>query len=83
MKPEPIPARACQDVASREVVEALHDVAEVLSVLIDEFLEPIDKATLLDALEKILNVALTHDQLGGYQVYPAIDAEEAPEEARA
>ncbi len=83
MKPEPIPARACQDVASREVVEALHDVAEVLSVLIDEFLEPIDKATLLAALEKILNVALTHDQLGGYQVYPPIDAEEAPEEARA
>lgn len=87
MKREPIPARACQDVASSEVVEALHDVVEVLSILLTTFRDTSDRAKVYGAMQQLVDVALTHDQLGGYQVYPAIDAEEAAEnsteEARA
>jgi len=84
MKTEPLPVRT--GVVDREVVEALRDLAEVLSILLPEFTDSIDKATVHDALQQILDVALIHDALGNYGIYPEIDedgAEAAAEEARA
>lgn len=76
----PLPARTG---ASLETVEALHDLVEVLSVLLLEFPDAIDKATVRDAMQQLLDLALVHDALGGYGVYPAIDAEEVAETAAA
>lgn len=65
------PVRA--GVADREVVEALRDIVEVLSIIITEFRDAIDRATVRDAMQQLVDVALVHDALGGYHVYPAID----------
>lgn len=81
----PLPVRA--GVAPQDTVEALHDLVEVLSILLLEFTDAIDKAAVRDAMQHLLDVALVHDALGGYGVYPALDAEDGAEtpaeEARA
>ncbi|QLH50261.1 MAG: hypothetical protein HWD57_11060 [Candidatus Accumulibacter cognatus] len=84
MNPEMPPARA--GIVDREVVEALRDLAEVLSILLPEFPDQIDRATVNEALQQILDVALIHDALGNYGIYPEIDedkGEAAAEEVRA
>ncbi len=55
---------------SKEVVAALHDLAQALSAAIPEFSEPVAKALLRDSLQGILDVAMVHDELGGYGIYP-------------
>ncbi|HPU10039.1 MAG TPA: hypothetical protein PK947_05865 [Ottowia sp.] len=71
LTPTLTPTRA--GVADREVVEALRDMIEVLSVILIEFPDAIDRATVRDAMQKLLDVALVHDALGNYHVYRAID----------
>jgi hypothetical protein len=66
-------------VADREVIEALRDIAEVLSIIIPEFTDAIDKAAVRDAMQQLVDVALVHDALGNYHIYPAIDAEDVAE----
>lgn len=61
---------------SREVVEALHDLAAVLSEAINEFSDPIHKAALRDGLQAIMDVAIVHDGLGGYGIYAPIGSED-------
>lgn len=63
-------------VADREVIEALRDIAEVLSIIIPEFPDAIDKAAVRDAMQQLVDVALVHDALGHYHIYPAIGAED-------
>lgn len=70
-----------QGVVDREVVEALHDIAEVLSALIGEFSDVKEKVTLLEAMQKVLDVALANDERGGYGIYPAVGEEGVVEEA--
>lgn len=67
---------ARRSVADRSVVEALHDINQAISVLIIEFVDPVDKAFLRDALQLLLDVAIEHDQMGGYDIYPALGEEE-------
>lgn len=56
---------------SKEVVSALHDLAQALSAAIPEFSgEPVAKALLRDSLQGILDVAIVHDAIGGYGIYP-------------
>jgi hypothetical protein len=74
---KPLPVRS--GVASQDTVEALHDMVEVLSIIMLEFTDAIDKAAVRDAMQHLLDVALVHDALGGYGVYPALDAEEVAE----
>ncbi len=62
---------------AKEVVEAMHDLGGVIAMLIHEFTDPIDKAALRDALQLVIDVAVTHDELGGYRIYPAFGAEDA------
>lgn len=62
-------------VAEREVVEALRDIGEVLSILMSEFDDAIDRAAVRDAHQLLLDVALAHDEAGGYGVYPAFGTE--------
>ena len=69
--------RARCDVAPREIVEALHDIAEVISIVIHEFAHPDDKASLRNAMQGLVDVAIEHDALGGYRIYPAFGEEGA------
>lgn len=74
------PARSV--VAPLETVEDLRDLVKVLSILLLEFYDPSDKAAVRDAMQRLLDVALVHDRLGGYGVYPAIDAEDPDAEGQ-
>ena len=69
-----------QGVVDREIVAALHDIAEVLSALIGEFSDVKEKVTLLEAMQKVLDVALANDERGGYGIYPAVGEEGVVEE---
>lgn len=53
----------------RDVVEAMHDLVQVIAAMINEFTDPVDKGALRDAEQYLLDVALKHDQLGGYGIY--------------
>lgn len=61
--------------ADREVIEALHDLADVLSAAIHEFSDPVDKAALLDGLQMIIDVAIDHDLRGNYGIFIGEDEE--------
>lgn len=63
-------------IASKQAVAALHDVALVLSASIHEMADAIDRAALREAMQLVTDVAIKHDELGRYGVYPAVDAEE-------
>lgn len=63
-------------IASRHAVAALHDVALVLAASIHEMGDAIDRAALREAMQLVTDVAIKHDELGRYGVYPAVDAEE-------
>lgn len=58
---------------AEEVIEAMHDLGGAIAVLINEFSDPLDKAALRDALQLVIDVAVTHDELGGYRIYPAVE----------
>ena len=60
--------------------QTLHDIAEVLSALIGEFSDVKEKVTLLEAMQKVLDVALANDERGGYGIYPAVGEEGVVEE---
>lgn len=68
----PLPCAA----ADLQIVKALHDLGEVLSMVQTEFTDRIDRAALLSAQQLIIDVAIKHDELGRYGVYPAFGAEE-------
>lgn len=62
-------------IAERDVIQALHDINQVISVLLREFVDPVGKATLRDALQLLVDLALEHDGMGGYGIYPAFGEE--------
>jgi hypothetical protein len=66
--------------AERPVVEALHDIVDVLSMIIEEFPERSDRAALNLAQQFLLDVAIKHDEAGKYGIYPAFDAADEPAE---
>lgn len=77
--PAPAPEQAQaprRTVAERDVIEALHDINQAISALLLEFTDPVDKATLRDALQLMVDLAIEHDQMGGYDIYPALGEEE-------
>lgn len=63
-------------VASKNAVAALHDVALVLAASIPEMRDAIERAALRDAMQLVTDVAIKHDEMGAYGVYPAVGAEE-------
>lgn len=63
-------------IASKQAVAALHDAALVLAASIHEMADAIDRAALREAMQLVTDVAIKHDELGRYGVYPAVDAEE-------
>lgn len=67
----PLPGAA----VDRKLVEALHDIGDVLSLVQSEFSDRIDRAALRDAQELIINVAIKHDEIGRYGIYPTFGAE--------
>lgn len=59
----------------RDIVEALHDLVQVVAAVINEFTDPVDKGALRDAEQYLLDVAMKHDQLGGYGLYAGFGEE--------
>lgn len=68
-------------IVHREIVEALHDILVVLLTLIGEFSDLKDRSTLLDAMQKVLDVSLAHDERGGYGIHPALGEGDAEGQA--
>ncbi len=65
-------------VVERELVEALRDIAEVISIVVVDFPLRHDRARLIHAQQLIGDVAFAHDLAGGYGLYAAFGA---PDEA--
>lgn len=60
----------------KRVIEALHDLACAISAAINEFDDPADKAALRDGMQKVVDVAIVHDQRGSYGVFVGCDEDE-------
>jgi hypothetical protein len=71
------------EVASKDAVEALSDIAEVISIVMVEFKNPADKAHLLAAIEAVMAVATEHDLMGGYRICDTFGAESGAERSLA